>query len=818
MGYSDSFDSGSSGLDSHELESNGLNRLLGLWQWAVDRGRPILGWPILFCVLGLAWIPAQTARANEWLVLEEFGSTIEPLGPLAVLLMWTVLGWRRNRWRDSAGHSVSQLRRMGQRVAWSLLFLFLGLVALSQALVGWIPGPILLIRTAIQGSWASLFAERMSDLIMVTSRLGRWWNGVMAGGATQDDLVFAIFAGAIVWFNGLLIGLISRRTEKGFLTALPSLWILLIALLYGAAGRIYLIGALILALLLHVLLDQKHMVRRWDETGVSYGDGLLVDRLVIASGASALVFVLAALIPNLSIEPLAERYYQLYQPFNAQVEGFGQRLFPDLKATSRFRGSSLSDGLPNSFLLGAGPDLSQHEVMRFRTDELYTFEPSLLEEIPVSGHYMRGGTLSTYNGLGWKNPIDVEREEVEADEYISHLLIQNPLAVSENKAILPRGRRLLTQDVFLSFTSRALYGAAEPLSFSVDFRLDQRGRGDQTAFWGRDANMLTSSYTVISAIPSVNSEALEAEQFIEDNDDWPELTKHLELPETVTERTRNLSRELVANAENPYAAATAIESYLRNFEYDLSVSEPPNDIVDVADYFIFDLQRGYCDYYATAFIVLARLAGLPTRFATGFAVGSWNAAEGMWIVTEAEAHSWPEVYFPTYGWIPFEPTAGRPVLQRIGVGLERDAVMNVPAVAAEVPEVAEAVESSWSWQMLIWPLLFLGLIGFLYRGILEWRNQKEDPWTMILRWGGKIGRPMTQGETVLEYGHGLSQHVTNRYRHQNQDHGRKVARELEAITDDLSSLRYRSPEYRKSIGDKLQARWISMRGYLRALR
>ena len=93
---------------------------------------------------------------------------------------------------------------------------------------------------------------------------------------------------------------------------------------------------------------------------------------------------------------------------------------------------------------------------------------------------------------------------------------------------------------------------------------------------------------------------------------------------------------------------------------------PPEGLSDVADYFLFDLQRGYCDYYATAFVVLARLAGLPTRFVTGFAPGNWSMNEQLWIVTEADAHSWPEVYFPEVGWVPFEPTGGRPALERIG--------------------------------------------------------------------------------------------------------------------------------------------------------
>ncbi|MBK8796669.1 MAG: transglutaminase domain-containing protein [Anaerolineales bacterium] len=119
-----------------------------------------------------------------------------------------------------------------------------------------------------------------------------------------------------------------------------------------------------------------------------------------------------------------------------------------------------------------------------------------------------------------------------------------------------------------------------------------------------------------------------------------------------------------------------MERYLRTFPYDLSVPPLPEAVTDVADYFLFDLQRGYCDYYATSFVVLARAAGIPARFVTGFTSGAWNPTEQVWTVTEANAHSWPEVYFPAVGWVPFEPTAGRPELTRLGVTRSAD---NLPA-------------------------------------------------------------------------------------------------------------------------------------------
>ena len=80
----------------------------------------------------------------------------------------------------------------------------------------------------------------------------------------------------------------------------------------------------------------------------------------------------------------------------------------------------------------------------------------------------------------------------------------------------------------------------------------------------------------------------------------------------------------------------------------------------------FDLQKGYCDYYATSMMVLARAAGLPARMVIGYSSGSYDVGLEVYVVTEAQAHSWVEIYFPDYGWVEFEPTAGRPTRERRG--------------------------------------------------------------------------------------------------------------------------------------------------------
>jgi hypothetical protein len=135
--------------------------------------------------------------------------------------------------------------------------------------------------------------------------------------------------------------------------------------------------------------------------------------------------------------------------------------------------------------------------------------------------------------------------------------------------------------------------------------------------------------------------------------------RYLSLPGELPGRVKELAIQLTASEPTAYDRAKAIERYLRGFPYTLDIPHPPLD-QDLVDYFLFDLRKGYCDYYASAMVVLARVAGIPTRIVTGYANGVYNLNSKRFMVTEADAHTWVEVYFPNIGWVHFEPTAARP--------------------------------------------------------------------------------------------------------------------------------------------------------------
>jgi transglutaminase-like putative cysteine protease len=118
------------------------------------------------------------------------------------------------------------------------------------------------------------------------------------------------------------------------------------------------------------------------------------------------------------------------------------------------------------------------------------------------------------------------------------------------------------------------------------------------------------------------------------------------------------ARAVAGQTSSPYAAAVALEAWFRNtggFTY----SERPGATPGVPPLvgFVVDTKTGYCQHFAGAMALMLRLLGLPARVAAGFVPGHYR--DGVWTVTDHDAHAWVEVWFRGYGWLPFDPTPGR---------------------------------------------------------------------------------------------------------------------------------------------------------------
>jgi transglutaminase-like putative cysteine protease len=132
------------------------------------------------------------------------------------------------------------------------------------------------------------------------------------------------------------------------------------------------------------------------------------------------------------------------------------------------------------------------------------------------------------------------------------------------------------------------------------------------------------------------------------------IAPDIELPNNLPVEIAQKASTLTAGLTTEYDKAAAIQAYFRgpDYTYDLT-GAPTGD--DALLKFLTTDKRGYCEQFAGAMVVLARQAGIPARVAVGFTPGV-QQPDGSWRITNHDAHSWPEVWFPQAGWVRFEPT------------------------------------------------------------------------------------------------------------------------------------------------------------------
>jgi transglutaminase-like putative cysteine protease len=292
--------------------------------------------------------------------------------------------------------------------------------------------------------------------------------------------------------------------------------------------------------------------------------------------------------------------------------------------------------------------------------------------------YWRATTLDEFNGLGW-----VERLPGTVRQHPSPVPRRDPLLPPEARA---NKHILKAQVTVAALRDRHLVGASLPIGFTFDdslgaVRFARNGVAVAPENLARDQSYTAWSYAPRpSAAELANATGAYPAQLthdgyfnvepgvtmppfgVPDRDsrvrlllDTYSFDRLLQPYEPVYE----LARKVVGHPGSPYAAAIGLETWFRRtggFRYDerpRRVGETP-----LAD-FVLRTRRGYCQHFAGAMTLMLRYLGIPARVAAGFTSGSYDGDHGTWTVTDHDAHTWVEAWFPGYGWLPFDPTPGR---------------------------------------------------------------------------------------------------------------------------------------------------------------
>ncbi len=126
--------------------------------------------------------------------------------------------------------------------------------------------------------------------------------------------------------------------------------------------------------------------------------------------------------------------------------------------------------------------------------------------------------------------------------------------------------------------------------------------------------------------------------------------------EGLPKRVALLSQQITSDYTNDYEKLLALEAYFSTYTYTTVPKQVPEG-EDIIDYLLFTSQEGYCTYYATAFAIMARCIGIPTRFVQGFCIDTVNQkSKYEYMAYNSDAHAWVEAYIEGVGWIAFEPT------------------------------------------------------------------------------------------------------------------------------------------------------------------
>jgi transglutaminase-like putative cysteine protease len=262
--------------------------------------------------------------------------------------------------------------------------------------------------------------------------------------------------------------------------------------------------------------------------------------------------------------------------------------------------------------------------------------------------YWRSHAYDTYNGRTWSKSSD-ELEYIGEGGFYFSLLPDYPGLLD-----YPEGESFTQSFYVMRDLPNLIFAGGQPIK--LFFAADQIGIDIYDGLHVGEPMVAGTTYTVVSLRQDYDPDLLRAAPTIYPADKGWE--QYLQLPDTITQRTHDLALQVTADAETVYDQVVAIRDYLRaTYPYDY-FPPPQAPDTDAVDNFLFVDQRGVCEHFVSAMIVMLRSIGIPARFAAGYGTGTYNPFTSFYEVRASDAHAWVEVYFPEYGWISFDPTPG----------------------------------------------------------------------------------------------------------------------------------------------------------------
>lgn len=489
----------------------------------------------------------------------------------------------------------------------------------------------------------------------LNEHISQWLNIAIHGGISYDNEMFILQLGILVWTASYLSMWAFIRHQNVWLALIPSGGLTLIIFHYAPATlTFYALLFLILGLILAIQFNLTAQENRWRRKHVFFRSDIQLDFLGHGLIFSVLVLSLAWFAPTLS----SEQSTQLFSSFDREwraAQGQWNRLFANLD----YKPDPLTGAntFSQSLSLGGARTLDETPVMLVQSTE---------------GRYWRAAVYDTYDGIGWSSSDTKNLPFGDGKASISTPFFRARTPITQTYTLFENGATVLyalNSPVKLDRVGQVKISEVSP----------SENQGNNLVYWPGQRPPWTTDITFIESnrriqakelyqVTSMFSLATKA-QLQADITQYPQWieAKYTKLPDGIPQRVFDLAKDITQDAANPFDKASTIENYLRtNLTYNEGIALPPADR-DKVDYILFDLKEAYCDYYATSMIVMLRSLGIPARLAAGYARGQIETLDNQsqaFLVKNSDAHSWVEVFFPSYGWIEFEPTAAQSAIAR----------------------------------------------------------------------------------------------------------------------------------------------------------
>ena len=454
-------------------------------------------------------------------------------------------------------------------------------------------------------------------------------------------LIYSLLAFAI-WFTSLFAGYFLVRESKPWLPLFISAIIIFTAEIYDQSSSNLYTGLFIFFILLLISKTSfMEIGRKWryQKIPIDVETESLIRRTSII--VAIIIVFLSWNVTNI-VSAFQKDSTQRKQIVGvvAEIQSQISKITAPLQGTAYIQTEFYGDTVN----LGTGSDLNDEIIFEIKVNQR---QPSGVR------YYWKGKSYDTFTNNQWESTL-------KASKFFgsNEPLNQTPEMINFTKR---------TFSIKTLKNLGILYSPSYPQSINRPIKANyQILPDDQVDIVSLTLEKVTFSgeiYEVANIIP--NPTIVQLRKTTQEYPDWVK-EKYLQLPSNFSEKISTLANELTKDQTNPYDKTIEITNYLRdNITYQEQIPEPPKN-QDIIEWFLFEHKQGFCNYYATAEVLMLRSIGIPARIAFGYAEGdAQNTIGTKYLVRRENLHAWPEIYFQGIGWVVFEPTTIQPAINRL---------------------------------------------------------------------------------------------------------------------------------------------------------